>query len=322
MDCYTRCIFFWSFHEHALCMPLFCMARDLVCEFCLQRWLCCFLIARWLWCKAVALISQASVQFTEACEINQKCGQRPNGGDKADDTVGNRVGGSGGDQLAATRPTCCWSCWQSLYSYPHYGIPGTISPTIVAMFFGPKLARQGVGGCRDLPRWTIRLFLKALPAWTRDWNMSRSNVQWVRTSPWVPSEMPPFCWPLVNTMGTSMLWTRCPGIIAILTWGTCYMPGEYRNDARAPCSKHARAHCIDQRPAKWCHPQLWRRWSLCRQVCGVYGDADAAEKLGGRDIVRLAQFLRSSRLCRIFGTQIMGSRRWRWNGWDPLRLLF
>ena len=202
------------------CVCLFsAWLETLFVHFFLQRWLCCFLIARWLWCKAVALISQASVQFTEACEINQKCGQRPNGGDKADDTVGNRVGGSGGDQLAATRPTCCWSCWQSLYSYPHYGIPGTISPTIVAMFFGPKLARQGVGGCRDLPQWTM----KALPAWTRDWNMSRSNVQWVRTSPWVPSEMPPICWPLVNTMGTSMLWTRCPDIVAILTWTIAWL---------------------------------------------------------------------------------------------------
>ena len=55
--------------------------------------------------------------------------------------------------------------------------------------------------------------------------------------------------------------------------------------------------------------QFWWWWSICQQVCGVHGDSDAAEKLGRPDVVRLAQFLRSSRLRRIFGTQIVGIRK-------------
>ena len=33
---------------------------------------------------------------------------------------------------------------------------------------------------------------------------------------------------------------------------------------------------------------------------------------------RLAHFFRSSRLCRIFGAQLMGSRRSEWNGWNSV----
>ena len=65
-----------------------------------------------------------------------------------------------------------------------------------------------------------------------------------------------------------------------------------------------------------CHLHRW--WSICREVCGAHGDSDIAEKLGRPDVVRLAQLLRSSRLCRIFGTQIMGPRGSGWNGRDPL----
>ena len=79
-------------------MPLFCMARDLVCVFFSAA------LALLLSHCPMTVVQSGCIDFTE---INQKCGQRPNGGDKADDTVGNRVGGSGGDQLAATRPTCC-----------------------------------------------------------------------------------------------------------------------------------------------------------------------------------------------------------------------
>ena len=118
------------------------------------------------------------------------------------DTVGKRVGGSGRHQFAATRPTCCWSCWESLGSDPHYGIAGTIPPAIVAMFRGSKLARRGVGDGRRLTTMSRPPFFKALRELTSDWNMSRSNVQWVRTSLWAPSEMPPFCWPLVDTSST------------------------------------------------------------------------------------------------------------------------
>ena len=53
--------------------------------------------------------------------------------------------------------------------------------------------------------------------------------------------------------------------------------------------------------------QFWWWWFICQQVCGVHGDSDAAEKLGRPDVVRLAQFLRGSRLCGIFGPK----------SWDP-----
>ena len=36
------------------------------------------------------------------------------------------------------------------------------------------------------------VFFKALPAWTRDWDTSRSNVQWVRTSQWARKEISDF----------------------------------------------------------------------------------------------------------------------------------
>ena len=94
-----------------------------------------------------------------------KYGETSNGIDKTHDTVGNRAGGSGRHQLAATEPTYCWSSWQSLGSDPHYGISGKISPAVVAMFCESKLARQGVGGGRDLPRWAQRLFWKHCPRW-------------------------------------------------------------------------------------------------------------------------------------------------------------
>ena len=54
----------------------------------------------------------------------------------------------------------------------------------------------------------------------------------------------------------------------------------------------------------------WWWWSICRQVCGVHGDCHATAKLGRPDTIRLAQFLRRSRLGRIFGTQIMDPMIW------------
>ena len=66
--------------------------------------------------------------------------------------------------------------------------------------------------------------------------------------------------------------------------------------------------------------EFWWWWSVCRQICGVHGDCHATAKLGRPDTIRLAQLFRSSRLGRIFGTQIMGSGRSRWNGWDSVRL--
>ena len=74
------------------------------------------------------------------------------------DTARKRIRSGWWHLSAATGTTCCWSLWQSLSSDPHYGIAGTIPPAIVAMFRGSKLARQGVGGGRDLPWWALCLF--------------------------------------------------------------------------------------------------------------------------------------------------------------------
>ena len=116
-------------------------------------------------------------------------------------------------------------------------------------------------------------FFKALPAWTRDWDTSRSNVQWVRTSQWARKEISDFF--------SRPRWGPHPNMTILLAkWSVL-------------------------REFWW-----WWWWSICRQICGVHGDCHATAKLGRPDIVRLAQLLRSSRLGRIFGTQIMGSMIW------------
>ena len=197
-----------------------------------------------------------------------KCGQTSNGTDKTHDTVGKRVGGSGRHQFASIQPTCCWSCWQSLGGDPHYRIAGTLSPPVVAVFCRSELARQGVGGCRELPWWTFGLFS-----------------------------------------------AHCTGGLAIEVHCDQTSSGWGPHCGRKKKSHHFVGQWSVLRQFRW-----W--WSICQQVCGVHGDSDAAEKLGRPDVVRLAQFLWSSRLCGIFGAQLMGPWRSEWNGWDPLRLWF
>ena len=253
--------------ENAVCAPLFCPARDIVCIFFLLCWLCRLRLPDDFResCNSPAegcdTCQPTGVVCTSRC--CSQCGQHQ---ETPPHTTRKGIRSSGRHQLDGTGTTCCWSCWQSLNRHPHYGIPGTLSSTIVAMFLGPKLARQGVGGCRDLPQWTIRLFWKHCPR--------RLEVE-------------------ICCDQTSSGWGPHGG-----------------NEKKSH-------HFVGQ----WSiHRQLWRWWSLCRQICGAHGDCHATAKLGGRDPLRLAQFLWSSRLCRIFGTQIMGCRRSGWNGWDFVRL--
>ena len=67
-------------------------------------------------------------------------------------TVANRIGRNQWDSLEATGTSSCWSAWSGLRSDPDNSVSSALSSSAVAMFCGPILARQGVGGRRDLPR--------------------------------------------------------------------------------------------------------------------------------------------------------------------------
>ena len=120
---------------------------------------------------------------------------------------------------------------------PHDSVAGTLSSTVVAVFRRWKLARQGAGGCRDLPWWTFGLFSKHRaggPSFEVLWDQTSSG--------WGPH-------------------------------GGC----------QAKCHHFVGLWAVLR--------EFWWWWSLCRQVCGAHGDCHAAAKLGGRDPLRLAQFL-------------------------------
>ena len=109
------------------------------------------------------------------------------------------------------------------------------------------------------------------------------ELEAVEGGQWAPSETSPFCWPVVSTASTLTM------MIYILT-GMSYL-SEYRSSSNVECMVTA----MQRRNFVALTLSGWHNLKLCKP------DSVRATKF--------RQLLRSSRLCRIFGTELMGSRR-------------